>query len=186
MKLFNTLSKLMMMTLFISLVSISTTFFMFNLYAERLIGGLGLPTHETKLTVSDLLAPFVGQVNRIEEVNQLDNEPFDPFNHQSNELLEGEALEVWNQHQETHQQRDSIVFSADEFNHFRDQLSEEDKMIIFSLIISNVPAHEVQKLSHLMEDGISEEDITEMENVMRMYLDEEDYDQLIQMFNGYN
>lgn len=89
---------------------------------------------------------------------------------------EGEAaIPVWGQ------QRDDIVFTMEQFNMKREQLSSEDKLTIFAIIVENIPPEEVQVLSTIMEDGITNEELAEIETMLRHYLDDESYEQLMEL-----
>ncbi len=82
-------------------------------------------------------------------------------------------------------QSGSIVMTADEFNEKRKILSDEDKMEIFAIMMNKLPQAELQKLSEWLEDGITDEELIQVEGVINAYLEEEDIARLLSILNRY-
>lgn len=87
--------------------------------------------------------------------------------------------------QEMQQQDSEILFSMEEFEEAKDKMSQEDKMKIFSLLITRLPQEELQSLSTYIENGITEEELKEIKQIVSEYLEEEEYQQLIEMIKKY-
>ena len=75
--------------------------------------------------------------------------------------------------------------SAQEFNDKRKKLTNKDKTEIFSIVITKFPQKELQKMSLLLEDGITEEELGDLEDVMNAYLEQEDVTKLLAILNKY-
>ncbi len=75
--------------------------------------------------------------------------------------------------------------SAQEFNEKRKKLTSKDKSAIFSIIITKFPQEELQKMSLLLEDGITEEELGDLEDVMNAYLEKEEVVKLLAILNKY-
>lgn len=193
MKLFSWLSKLLFTTLFVSVLSITITIFMVNMYAQEMIKSVGIQIDDSKFTFSNVLSQLSGQGNTMNEGElelelQEDNVSESP----SSDEVKNDAVEVWKQQSTTNvqereeiEEKSNIVITIEEFNKTKDLLSDEDKMSLFSMVISKVPADEVQKLSLLMEDGITQEEMNEIEEIIGLYLNEEEYENLLSILNRY-
>ncbi|MGF7034098.1 hypothetical protein J2T17_005047 [Paenibacillus mucilaginosus] len=72
-----------------------------------------------------------------------------------------------------------VVVSGEEFNKLKDALSESDKTKVFGMLYNRVPPEEMQKISLLLEDGITAAEIKELEQVLQRHLKEEEYKQLL-------
>jgi hypothetical protein len=72
-----------------------------------------------------------------------------------------------------------LVMSAEEFNEKRKNLSEEDKVEIFTILLNHVPQEELQRLSVLVEDGITAEEAVVITEVMEDYLGPAEMERLI-------
>jgi hypothetical protein len=78
-----------------------------------------------------------------------------------------------------------IVMSTEEFSEKKEQLTNEDKMQIFTLVIAKLPQSEVQHLSTLLENGITGKEMQEVEQTLQKHLNQEEYQQLMTIINKY-
>ncbi|WP_240415768.1 hypothetical protein [Paenibacillus periandrae] len=74
-----------------------------------------------------------------------------------------------------------VVVSGEEFTKKKEQLSNEDKNQIFKLLLTRVPQAEIQHISSMMEDGITANELSEIERILKNYLKPEEYSQLLGM-----
>ncbi|OXM84547.1 hypothetical protein [Paenibacillus rigui] len=74
-----------------------------------------------------------------------------------------------------------VVVSGEDFTKKKDQLTNEEKNKIFNLLMTRVPQDEMQRISRLMEDGITAAELKEIEQVLQKYLKPEEYTQLLSM-----
>jgi len=74
-----------------------------------------------------------------------------------------------------------VVVSGEDFTKKKEQLSNEDKNKIFNLLVSRIPQDEMQRISRLMEDGITASELKEIEQVLQKYLKQDEYNQLLGM-----
>jgi hypothetical protein len=81
--------------------------------------------------------------------------------------------------------KDTLVMSAQEFNEKRKKLTTKDKSEIFSIVITKLPQKELQKMSLLLEDGITEEELNDLESVMAAYLGQKEIEKLLAILNKY-
>lgn len=77
------------------------------------------------------------------------------------------------------------AMSAEEFAMRQEQMTEEDKLAILSLLFSRLPQHEVQNMSYLLEDGLTAEESVEITRILGEYLEEEELQELANMILKY-
>ncbi|WP_442602487.1 hypothetical protein [Paenibacillus sp. KN14-4R] len=96
-----------------------------------------------------------------------------------------DAVSVWSQinggraNGSSNQLNSGMMMSIEDFTKKKDQMSNEDKMKIFSTIVSRVPENEIQRLSTLVENGITADEAKEMETILRKYLKPAEYTEII-------
>ncbi|NDI36923.1 hypothetical protein [Chengkuizengella sediminis] len=209
MKFIGWLSKTLFQTILVSTLTLFITLYMVNLYVDRLMGQLEIENTLPKIQISDVLSYFVNQDNlpntekesnsSLEEfINDHEKQNTEPETVQ-NEVLDDDftdtqendvdAVEVWNQQENSagteDMVSDEVLFTAEAFTQTKDLLSDEDKMIIFSLIISNLPQGQLQELSTMMEEGITLNELISIESIMKEHLDEVEYEQLLTILEKY-
>lgn len=82
-------------------------------------------------------------------------------------------------------QKKELVLSTEDFAKKKEALSSDDKMKIFSLVVAKLPQTEVQTLSALLEDGITTEELTEVNSTLKKYLSEKELKQLTDILSKY-
>ncbi|SEC29918.1 hypothetical protein [Paenibacillus sp. GP183] len=78
-----------------------------------------------------------------------------------------------------------LVMSKEEFAKKKDLLSSEDKMSIFSLVVTKLSQEEIQRFSTLLENGITADDLKEIDNILQNKLTKEEYQQLQKILGKY-
>lgn len=105
-----------------------------------------------------------------------------------------DALPVWSQtNAGSSQARDSesqaekkTVLSTDALQATKDKISGEDKMKLFTLLVSKLSSEELQSISKMMEDGITQQELSEMETTVRKKLTKEEFDQITAILGKYH
>jgi hypothetical protein len=208
MRLLGWLSKLLISALLISFLSVFTTVYMVDLYINRFleqwkITDARMPSMDVEDFVSKLTSPSQlwghaqpdtpNQINGEEAILE-DSSVTDRNTSSSNESMDSldddPAVPVFNNDYEANQssssrQKDTVVMSAEEFNEKRKKLTNQDKTAIFSIVVAKLPQQELQKMSLLLEDGITEEELGDLENVMNAYLHQDEVAQLLAILNKY-
>ncbi|WP_248929302.1 hypothetical protein [Paenibacillus hamazuiensis] len=78
-----------------------------------------------------------------------------------------------------------VVVSSDDVAKKKDAISSEDKMRLFSLLVSRLPQTELQNISKLAEDGLTESELKELERIVNSYLKPDEYAELMAILNKY-
>lgn len=92
---------------------------------------------------------------------------------------ENVSPEIWGDAQEVWKQERKVIISAEDVSRIRDEMSDEDKMRLFSLLAYKLPESEVQKISTMMERGLTEEEALEIQDRLKLYLTEQEYEELL-------
>ncbi|MEK5059990.1 hypothetical protein BK126_19165 [Paenibacillus sp. FSL H7-0326] len=74
---------------------------------------------------------------------------------------------------------DQMVMTPEDITDQKDSISTEDKTAVFELLMNNIPADEMQKITSTMEGGLTETELQNMEQVIAKYLTEEEYNELM-------
>jgi hypothetical protein len=102
----------------------------------------------------------------------------------TSDAAKADSITVWGQVNKTGTQKD-IVMSKEEFAKKKDLLTSEDKMNIFSLVVSKLSQEEIQRLSTLLEKGITAEELKEVDLILQNKLKKEEYQQLLKILGKY-
>lgn len=202
MKLLSSTIKLVMIAIVVSIISMMTTFAMVNIYADKLLQQFDLGFQDANVSLNELMSEITGQPStesqpkititdtddNKETVEEAETESVEVWSQQI-ETGAAEAVEVWNQQAESQleqeQQMEQLLISMEDFNRLKDQLSDEDKMKVFSLAISNIPPQQIHAFSHILENGITEQELQDLDEMLRQYLDTDDYLMLMSIISKY-
>ncbi|MBP1994631.1 hypothetical protein [Paenibacillus eucommiae] len=95
-----------------------------------------------------------------------------------------DAVAVWGQVRQD-SEKQQMAISTEEFAEKKDMLTAEDKMKIFSLVVTKLPEDKVQQLSTLLEDGVTMDELEKADEILQQNLEEEEYKQLMEILNKY-
>lgn len=97
--------------------------------------------------------------------------------------FEEEAVAAWSQTGTG--DRNQVVLSPEQFMSKRDQMSEEDKNAIFSLLISQLSETELQHISTMLEDGLTAAELEAMGGIVERHLPAEQVAALMRIVGKY-
>jgi hypothetical protein len=83
------------------------------------------------------------------------------------------------------QEMESVLLSEGDFQKIKEQISDEDKMKIFSLVMNRIPAEDLQSLSTFVENGLTGEELKQVEELVKRRLKSEEYEQILSIINKY-
>lgn len=90
-----------------------------------------------------------------------------------------------------HSSEDSLIEGAetavttDEMLDVKDEMSQADKDQIFSLLMLKLPQEALQNISFLMEEGLTEDELIQIQQLLAQYLDPEEYDSMMEILKKY-
>jgi hypothetical protein len=164
MKIILNMTKLVLSAMLITVVSLLTTWSIINLYIQSISKPLTPTSTYIPVTLNEVLT----------QLSQIVSNP--------TPAQEPEAIPVMSQVVE---QSEELLFSAEELNDKKQNITAEDRMEIYSLMITKVPADQVQKISYLLEDGFTMDELIQASMILQSYLDETEYAKLIEMLMKY-
>lgn len=205
MKLLGWISKLLLGAILVSTISVLTTAYIVNTYITQLLKPFNLQISQKPLELSDILVNLWGKSNILgqggtsPDATSLDPNP-DPTSNPASTTPVGkeDAVAAWAQTSdragtdasrtsETSTERAldrAVVMSEDQLQSKKDQLTSEDKRIIFAAL-SKLPEADMQTISTLVEDGITSSELAQVEKIVEQQLKPEEYNQLLQILRKY-
>ncbi|GIP35996.1 hypothetical protein [Paenibacillus sp. J2TS4] len=197
------LSRTLLIAALASGFTLYFTWTIVHTYVDKLIASFNLPIDGSLVQFSDLIGSVAGDLDsmtsgtdsRREEANgpvpnqrgAADSEDASTRQDDGAAGSDNEALPVFGQSgsgQETQAGKRNVIISPDDLSIKKDQLNEEDKKKIFSYMAS-LPPEDLQKISVMMEGGITEEEMTEIQKIVEKTLKPEEYNQLMDILQKY-
>jgi hypothetical protein len=74
-----------------------------------------------------------------------------------------------------------LVMTPEAMRDLKDNLPSAEKVNIFNILMNKLPPEEMQKISAAMEDGLTEAEVKEMQEVIAKYVEPSEYEDLIKM-----
>ncbi|NQX68445.1 hypothetical protein HQN90_20175 [Paenibacillus alba] len=214
MKLLTWLSKIVISTVLITSISMFTTWYVVNMYVEDIFRQYQIPALGKKIQFSEFAARLGGELNivmrrdggkqaaPVETPSNAKPAPSpspsgsqptaDSKSNPNKEVgalpspAKDDALPVMGRVQsESHEQKKDIVMSTEDFAKKKEALTSEDKMKLFSLVVAKLPQSEVQHLSVMLEDGITTDEMDQINETLKKYLNENELKQLNDILGKY-
>ncbi|UJF33337.1 hypothetical protein [Paenibacillus hexagrammi] len=193
MNVFKWLGKLVVSTVLITSISVITTSLIVNLYVQEIFRQFQIPALGKKIQISEIAARLGEELNIVKPRDEGKQTAEGPSQSptaspdaavavapspsvtpagpepDSSKAAQGPADGVEEESVPVmgRIQNDSdLVISTEDFAKKKEQLTSEDKMEIFSLVVAKLPQNEVQHLSVLLEDGITSEELKEVDQTL--------------------
>jgi len=77
------------------------------------------------------------------------------------------------------------AMTTDDLTDVKDQMSDEDKEKLFSLLMTKLPQESWQTISQYIENGLTEQELTEIQQIMAQHLDKTEYGQMMEILKKY-
>ncbi|MEK5025103.1 hypothetical protein [Paenibacillus sp. FSL M7-1046] len=102
------------------------------------------------------------------------------------EKVPEDALAVMGEASGEEEQSDSaldqqLVMTPEAMGELKDSLPMDEKSNIFNILMTKLPQEEMQKISTAMEDGLTENEVKELQQVIAKYVNPDEYDTLMKM-----
>ncbi|MGG4397325.1 spore coat protein [Paenibacillus thiaminolyticus] len=81
-------------------------------------------------------------------------------------------------------ERERVVISPDALTRNKEEIPASGKEQLFAALMKKLPQEEMQRLSTLMEDGLTAAELTEAEQILAKYLNDEEYGQILEWLKG--
>lgn len=88
-------------------------------------------------------------------------------------------------HESADASQDEVAMTTDQLNEAKSQISEADKEKLFSVMMQKLPQEAWQTISKLMEDGLTDSEMTQVQQLMAQHLDRNEYDEMLSILSKY-
>ncbi|UQZ34166.1 hypothetical protein C2I18_11880 [Paenibacillus sp. PK3_47] len=78
-------------------------------------------------------------------------------------------------------QEQQLVMTPGDMSDLKNSLPTDEKANIFNILMTKLPQEEMQKISTAMEDGLTENEVLELQQVIAKYVSDEEYNTLMKM-----
>lgn len=187
MKWVGSLVKLLITVLLASCISAVVTLYVIHMYVQEMLKPYQAYLPENKFELSEFVVQLWSQANILgrggaSEGKERTPEPKATRPEPGNRSEPDDAVAVW---AETRSggAGDKLVLSNEQLITKRNKLSDEDKMTVFSMLVSRLPQEEYQAISTMLEDGVTSRELEEMEKIVEKHLTPEQVEKLIQIVN---
>lgn len=196
------IGKLMAAGLIISFLSIWTTGYIVTSYVETLLKQFDLPVEVPPMAMSGvwgalwgsdplLVSEDGGQENRTptggDAVEETEPEAEEAFGSEIGEapITDAEDGASGEAAGESDAENPETAVTTDELEAAKAEMSEEDKELLFDLLMSKLPEEAWLQISGYMEEGLTEQELTSVEQIMAQHLDTEEYGQMMEILKKY-
>lgn len=193
------IGKLLAAGLIISFLSIWTTGYIVTSYVESLLRQFELPIEVPPMAMSGVWGslwgsdPFLvsedgGQEDQPSDKEAVDEKP-EPDAEEVFAPIEEEPITDNGGSQEDGggEETDGTETSVtpDELEAAKDEMSQADKELLFDLLMSKLPEEAWLEISEYMEEGLTEQELISVEQVMAQHLDTAEYEQMMEILKKY-
>lgn len=77
------------------------------------------------------------------------------------------------------------AITTEDLNEVKEQMSDADKEVLFGLLMSKLPQDAWQSISGFMENGLTDEELTSVQQLMAQHLDKDQYEQMMEILKKY-
>ncbi|MCU6711023.1 hypothetical protein M6D81_20205 [Paenibacillus sp. J5C_2022] len=77
------------------------------------------------------------------------------------------------------------ALTTEELENVKNAISEEDKFRLFEILSTKLPQETWQIISNYVEEGLSEEELLSIQQLMAQHLDKEEYDEMMEILKKY-
>lgn len=176
-----------------SMLTIGTTAIVVDRYIQSALDQFRIPIDREPLTAMNLWSMLLGKENtKAGHSSTSDSSSTDSLDEEGKVEAstdgQDDSLPVWgnvsNGSEEEGAGPDELVMTPEEWTKNKDQLPQDAKNEIFSTLMKKLPQEDWQRISVLMEDGLTSTELTEVEQILAKHLNDEEYKQMKEMLTG--
>ncbi|GGE00367.1 hypothetical protein GCM10010911_69130 [Paenibacillus nasutitermitis] len=82
-------------------------------------------------------------------------------------------------------EKEGLAMTTDQLNAAKNSLSDADKQELFNVIMKKLPTDSWQRISALIEGGLTSEEMTELQQLIAQNLDRTEYDRMMDILKKY-
>ncbi|MDF9839727.1 MULTISPECIES: hypothetical protein [unclassified Paenibacillus] len=181
-----------------SALSVLTTAYVVNTYIQSVLASFDIKLDSPAPGIGGFVKSLTGMGSKTEsdgvtsqkeEENTGDNPAKDAGDKAVEEKVPEDAVAAMGQPADedsaeapdAESQDQQLVMTPDAMNEMKDNIPEEDKVGIFNILMTKLPQEEMQAISTAMEDGLTESEVKEIQEVIAKYVNQDEYELLIKM-----
>ncbi|MHA0857541.1 hypothetical protein ACH8E3_11720 [Paenibacillus sp. CMAA1364] len=178
-------SKILLTVVLVSILTIFTTGYIVNTYLKSMLESFNIQLPSGSLTMGSILQGMMGIVSKDEKVPQKDQSTIEPDEVEDTEDQEAPvgALPVmgesYTEEAGSIDQDTQVIITPDEMVRKKDGLIDKDKEEIFTILMTKVPQDKIQEITVAMENGLTEQELKNVEAILSKYLNKDEYDKLL-------
>ncbi len=77
------------------------------------------------------------------------------------------------------------AITTDDLSDVKEQMTDEDKTELFELLMDKLPQESLQTISQFVENGLTEQELTDIQQIMAQHLDKTEYEQMMAILKKY-
>lgn len=77
------------------------------------------------------------------------------------------------------------ALTTDDIKSTKEEMSEEDKATLFQLLMTKLPQESWQQISEFVENGLTEQELSSIQQMMAQHLDQSEYDRMMEILKKY-
>lgn len=187
-KLLGWIGKLIATVLIASFLSIWTTGYIITSYVESLLKQYEIPIEVPPIAMSGIWGALWGSdIKASTEEAELPVATEEPLaNHQDAEdeaRQEDDAHEVMAPIELDDQE---IAMTEEQFGEVKGHLSEADNARMLELLMNKLPSDSWQTFSTYVEDGLTDQELLSIQQMMAQHLNEAEYEEIMSMLERYD
>lgn len=187
--------RLMVTIVMVSVLTIMTTGYVVHSYIQSILSSYNISLGEQVPTFSGMVKGMLGytagedkESNQISASTPYSNSGQSQENEQKQIETEApdvpeDALPVMGEmsSEAVDQQDQKVLVTPDDLVAKKDELTDKDKEEVFTILMSKLPQAEMQKLTEVMEGGLTETEMIEIEQILSKYLDKSEYAKMVKL-----
>ncbi|AOZ92887.1 hypothetical protein [Paenibacillus crassostreae] len=191
--------KVALMVMLVSSLTVATTGWVVNAYLKSILASYNVQLPGEPLTFGSMLQGMMGLGAKDTKDADIplvkDEVPVETKSNPTSTVEEEEPVEdalpvmggdykedaagVGQQEQLQIEQDQQVVISPDELVQKKDEMIDSDKEEIFNILMTKLPQERVQEITVAMENGLTEQELVQVESILSEYLNDEEYDKLL-------
>jgi len=181
----------LLITVLASSLSVLTTGIVVNAYIQSVLASFDIKLDSPVNGLSGIVKSLTGMNNPSKDSSTTLTDPQDEKTSKPTEDKPIEdALPVMGQVQQETEKAGSqsggaldqqLVMTPEAMSDLKNNLPSGEKENIFNILMTKVPQEEMQKISIAMENGLTEDEVKEIQQIISKYVDQEEYDDLMKM-----
>ncbi|SEU08716.1 hypothetical protein [Paenibacillus sp. NFR01] len=163
-------------------LSVLTTAYVVNTYIQSALASFDIELDGAKPGLGGFIDLLTGKDSKTtSDATKAPEATPKPSEAPAGEKVPEDSLAVMGQASDAEEQSQDLVMTPGAMSSMKDNLGTDEKSNIFNILMTKVPAEEMQKISAAMENGLTESEVMDIQQIIAKYVSDEEYDSLMKM-----